>query len=93
MAARNAASTEFELLTLNRDRDGSLAVANGFDLLVDVIPYERRHAEHHDERELDGGQLRAGEGRDQQAQGQGGDDEKGGETQQKREASGDGDVE
>ena len=45
MAARNAASTEFELLTLNRDRDGSLAVANGFDLLVDVIPYERRHAE------------------------------------------------
>jgi nucleoside-diphosphate-sugar epimerase len=30
---------------LDRNNDGSLAVANGFDLLVDVIPFEAAHAE------------------------------------------------
>jgi len=32
-------------VTLDRDEDGALGVANGFDLLVDVIPYEAAHAE------------------------------------------------
>ena len=36
---------EYELVTLDREGDGALAVANGFDLLVDVIPFEARHAE------------------------------------------------
>ena len=30
---------------LDRDDDGSLAVANGADVIVDVVPFERRHAE------------------------------------------------
>ena len=30
---------------LDRDDDGALAAANGFDAVVDVVPYERRHAE------------------------------------------------
>jgi nucleoside-diphosphate-sugar epimerase len=34
-----------ELLVLDRNEEGALAVANGFDLLVDVIPFEAAHAE------------------------------------------------
>ena len=36
---------EYELVTLDREGEDALAVANGFDLLVDVIPFEARHAE------------------------------------------------
>jgi nucleoside-diphosphate-sugar epimerase len=32
-------------VVLDRDEEGALAVANGFDLLVDVIPFEAAHAE------------------------------------------------
>jgi nucleoside-diphosphate-sugar epimerase len=34
-----------ELLVLDRNEEGALAVANGFDLFVDVIPFEAAHAE------------------------------------------------
>jgi nucleoside-diphosphate-sugar epimerase len=37
--------SEYELVTLDREGEDALAVANGFDLLVDVIPFEARHAE------------------------------------------------
>jgi len=33
------------LVQLDRNEDGALAAANGFDLLVDVIPFEAAHAE------------------------------------------------
>ena len=36
--------SEFAVATLDRDADGALAVADGFDLLVDVIPFEEEHA-------------------------------------------------
>jgi len=45
VAARNKETDEFEFACLDRDEDGALAVANGFDLVVDVIPYEAAHAE------------------------------------------------
>jgi len=32
-------------VALDREEDGALAVANGFDLIVDVIPFEAAHAE------------------------------------------------
>jgi nucleoside-diphosphate-sugar epimerase len=32
-------------VALDRDEDGALSVADGFELLVDVIPYEAAHAE------------------------------------------------
>jgi nucleoside-diphosphate-sugar epimerase len=32
-------------VALDRDEEGALAVANGFDLFVDVIPFEATHAE------------------------------------------------
>ena len=32
-------------MALDRGEDGALAVANGFDLMVDVIPFEAAHAE------------------------------------------------
>jgi nucleoside-diphosphate-sugar epimerase len=35
----------FDYVALDRDDDKALAVANGFDLLVDVIPFEAAHAE------------------------------------------------
>jgi nucleoside-diphosphate-sugar epimerase len=34
-----------ELLVLDRNEEGALAVANGFDLFVDVIPFEAAHTE------------------------------------------------
>jgi nucleoside-diphosphate-sugar epimerase len=45
VAARNAETDEFEFVRLDRDEEGALAVADGFDLVVDVIPYEAVHAE------------------------------------------------
>jgi nucleoside-diphosphate-sugar epimerase len=46
-AGRNehAHSEEWQLVALDRDEDGALALANGFDLIVDVIPFEAAHAE------------------------------------------------
>jgi len=47
VAARNEqpAPEGMELVQLDRDEEGALAVANGADLLVDVIPFEAAHAE------------------------------------------------
>jgi nucleoside-diphosphate-sugar epimerase len=35
----------FDHVVLDRDENGALSVANGFDLIVDVIPFEAAHAE------------------------------------------------
>jgi nucleoside-diphosphate-sugar epimerase len=35
----------FEHVALDRDQEGALSVANGFDLVVDVVPFEAAHAE------------------------------------------------
>jgi len=40
-----AAAAGFEHVALDRDEEGALSVANGFDLVVDVIPFEAAHAE------------------------------------------------
>jgi nucleoside-diphosphate-sugar epimerase len=45
VGARTDAPSDHELVTVDREEEGALAVANGFDLLVDVIPFEARHAE------------------------------------------------
>lgn len=45
VGARTDVTGDYELVTLDREQEGALAVANGFDLLVDVIPFEARHAE------------------------------------------------
>ena len=42
--SERAASEEYEHVSLDRDQDGALSVANGFDLVVDVIPFEAAHA-------------------------------------------------
>lgn len=34
-----------DYVALDRDEDGALSVANGFDLVVDVIPFEAAHAQ------------------------------------------------
>jgi nucleoside-diphosphate-sugar epimerase len=34
----------FDYVALDRDKQGALAVANGFDLVVDVIPFDASHA-------------------------------------------------
>jgi nucleoside-diphosphate-sugar epimerase len=39
------ARARFDYVALDRDEDGSLDIANGFDLFVDVIPFEAAHAE------------------------------------------------
>jgi nucleoside-diphosphate-sugar epimerase len=44
VAARHAGDRS-EVVVLDRDEEGALAVANGFDLLVDVIPFEAAHAQ------------------------------------------------
>jgi nucleoside-diphosphate-sugar epimerase len=44
VAARHAGQGN-DVVVLDRDEDGALEVANGFDLLVDVIPFEAAHAE------------------------------------------------
>jgi nucleoside-diphosphate-sugar epimerase len=44
VAARHNESDEFEFVRLDRDDVGALAVAKGFELVVDVIPYEAAHA-------------------------------------------------
>ncbi len=38
-------SAEFQQVALDRDQDGALAVANGYELIIDVIPFEAAHAE------------------------------------------------
>jgi nucleoside-diphosphate-sugar epimerase len=45
VAARNPEHDDFEFAQLDRDDEGALNVANGFDLVVDVISYEAAHAE------------------------------------------------
>jgi len=45
VGARTSTESEFAIVTLDRDANGALAVADGFDLLVDVIPFEAEHAE------------------------------------------------
>jgi nucleoside-diphosphate-sugar epimerase len=45
VAARQTEDGELAFVQLDRDEEGSLAVANGFDLVVDVVPYEAAHAE------------------------------------------------
>ncbi len=52
MAARHPTASDFELVTLERDGEDALSVADGFDLLVDVIPFEAAHAEQLLEREV-----------------------------------------
>src|SRR5262249_5679746 len=42
---RRSTGSEFAVVTLDRDDEGVLAVADGFDLLVDVVPFEADHAE------------------------------------------------
>ncbi|MFL5918716.1 MAG: NAD-dependent epimerase/dehydratase family protein [Gaiellaceae bacterium] len=44
VGARHRAATEHELVTLDRNEESALAVADGFDLIVDVIPFEAAHA-------------------------------------------------
>lgn len=44
VAARHAAGRG-DVVTLDRDEQGALIAANGFDLIVDVIPFEAAHAE------------------------------------------------
>jgi nucleoside-diphosphate-sugar epimerase len=39
------ARARFDYVVLDRDEEAALAVANGFDLFVDVIPFEATHAE------------------------------------------------
>jgi nucleoside-diphosphate-sugar epimerase len=38
------AADEYEYVALDRDQGGALSVASGFDLVVDVIPFEAAHA-------------------------------------------------
>jgi nucleoside-diphosphate-sugar epimerase len=45
----------FDYVALDRDAQGAVAVANGFDLVVDVIPFDATHAEQL--LELDAGAL------------------------------------
>jgi nucleoside-diphosphate-sugar epimerase len=39
------ASAGFDHVALDRDEPGALSVANGFDLVIDVIPFEAAHAD------------------------------------------------
>jgi hypothetical protein len=45
----------FDYVALDRDEEGALTVANGFDLVVDVIPFDATHAKQL--LELDAGAL------------------------------------
>jgi nucleoside-diphosphate-sugar epimerase len=38
-------TADFNYVELDRDADGALCVANGYDLVVDVIPFEAAHAQ------------------------------------------------
>jgi len=38
-------SADFDHVALDRDEEGALSVANGFEVVVDVIPFEAAHAE------------------------------------------------
>lgn len=44
VAARDAGNSQHEHVTLDRGQPGALAVADGFDVVVDVIPFEVAHA-------------------------------------------------
>src|SRR4029453_18137893 len=48
-------AADFNYVELDRDADGALGVANGYDLVVDVIPFEAAHAQQL--LQLDGGAL------------------------------------
>jgi nucleoside-diphosphate-sugar epimerase len=52
VGARNDVPCEHELVVLDRNEDGALKVADGFDLLIDVIPFEAVHAEQLLERDV-----------------------------------------
>lgn len=52
---KRAAPAGFDYVALDRDEEGALSVANGFDLVVDVIPFEAAHADQL--LELDAGAL------------------------------------
>ena len=52
VGARTTVESEFELVTLDRNDDGALRVADGFDLLIDVIPFEAAHAQQLLERDV-----------------------------------------
>lgn len=52
VGARHEQPSEHELVVLDRAEEGALAVADGFDLLVDVIPFEAAHAEQLLERDV-----------------------------------------
>ena len=42
--SERAPAEEYEYVALDRDQDSALSVANGFDLVIDVIPFEAAHA-------------------------------------------------
>ncbi|MDX6400622.1 MAG: hypothetical protein QOF27_1228 [Gaiellaceae bacterium] len=42
--SERSAPDGFEYVALDRDQEGALSVANGFDLVIDVIPFEAAHA-------------------------------------------------
>ena len=52
VGGRTTAESEFELVTLDRNEDGALRVADGFDVLIDVIPFEPAHAQQLLERDV-----------------------------------------
>ena len=52
VGARTTGDPEFELVTLDRNEEGALRVADGFDLLIDVIPFEAAHAQQLVERDV-----------------------------------------
>ena len=52
VGGRTTGESEFELAMLDRNDDGALRVADGFDLLVDVIPFEAAHAQQLLERDV-----------------------------------------
>ena len=43
--SERSSANGFDYVQLDREHDAALSVANGFDLMVDVIPFEGRHAE------------------------------------------------
>jgi nucleoside-diphosphate-sugar epimerase len=52
LGARHQQPSEHELIVIDRDQAGALAAADGFDLLVDVIPFEAAHAQQLLERDV-----------------------------------------
>jgi len=52
VGARTIAESDFDLVTLDRNDGDALRVADDFDLLVDVIPFEAAHAQQLLERDV-----------------------------------------